>query len=174
VVPEPGVFYCFFNFNFYYSCIINFTITILIFLFLPSSFSLLLQCYDPLLSLPTTLSAPSHPLNPPSSLTLLTSPNLSPQYLFLLHTYHPMTSLLYKLYTTPAPVIPYTSTLHYNRNTPKHTQGPQKTAAPISLSLLQLLFLPPLFCTIFTNYPNFQSSFTKLYKQLCNIIYTYV
>jgi hypothetical protein len=68
VVPEPGVFYnIFFNFNFYYSCIINFTIIILLSLFLPSSLSLLLLCYNPLFSLSSTFSAPSHPLFPPSS-----------------------------------------------------------------------------------------------------------
>jgi hypothetical protein len=64
------MFLSFFNFNFYYSCIINFSITILLSLFLPSSLSLLFLCYNPLFALPTTLSATSYPLfslsSPPS------------------------------------------------------------------------------------------------------------
>jgi hypothetical protein len=52
---------CFFKkfFYFYYSCIINFTITILLSPFLPSSLCLLLLCYNPLFSLPTNLSTHS-------------------------------------------------------------------------------------------------------------------
>jgi hypothetical protein len=46
---------------------VSFSITIFLSLFLPPSLSLLLLCYNPLLSLLTTLSAPSHPLSSPSS-----------------------------------------------------------------------------------------------------------
>jgi hypothetical protein len=61
---------------FYYSCIINFTITIILSLFLSFSLSLLLLCYNPLLSLPTTLSAPFHPIHsfPCLHIPLLSSP----------------------------------------------------------------------------------------------------
>jgi hypothetical protein len=75
--------FLFSNFYFYYSCI-NFIIIILLSLFLSSSLSLLLLCYNTLFSLQTTLSAPSHPLFPPSSpplpvlpppVTILTPPS---------------------------------------------------------------------------------------------------
>jgi hypothetical protein len=88
-VPEHGIFYCVsLKIFFYYSCIINFRITILLSLILPSSLSLLLLCYNPLFSLLITLSAPSYALFPPSSLsppilsqpvsTLLLPPTHSP------------------------------------------------------------------------------------------------
>jgi hypothetical protein len=67
---------------------------------------------------------------------LLSFPNLSQLYPSLLHTHHSVTSLLSQPYTPPAPAIPDTSTLHYNnRNTSKHTQGPQNPATPILLPL---------------------------------------
>jgi hypothetical protein len=53
------------------------------------------------------------------------------------------TNLLYQLYTNQPLAIPNTSTFHYNKNTPKHTQSSQNPAAPIS------------FGATFTNYPNF-------------------
>jgi hypothetical protein len=102
--------------------IINFTITIFLSLFLPPSLSLLFPCYYPLFSLPATLSALSHPLYPCLHLLLISFPNLSPHYPSLLHTYHPLTSLLYQI---PPSCYPRHSTLHYsNRNIPKHAQGP--------------------------------------------------
>jgi hypothetical protein len=65
------IVFLFFYFYFYYFCIINFTITILspLLLFLPSSLSHQFLCYNPLFSLPTTLSSPSQlfPLSSPSS-----------------------------------------------------------------------------------------------------------
>jgi hypothetical protein len=48
----------------FFFCIINFAVTIFLFLFLLPSVSLLFLCYNPLFSLPTSLSAPSHPLSP--------------------------------------------------------------------------------------------------------------
>jgi hypothetical protein len=45
---------------------------------------------------------------------------LSPHYPFLLHTHHPLTSLLFQLYTVPAPSNPWHCS---NRNTPKHEKG---------------------------------------------------
>jgi hypothetical protein len=58
-------------FPFFYSCIINYTITIPLSLFSSSSLSLLLLYYNPLFSLPATLSAPSYPCfslsSPPTS-----------------------------------------------------------------------------------------------------------
>jgi hypothetical protein len=64
-------------------------------------------------------------------LSLPSSPNLSPHYHSLLHTQYLLT-----IPTQPQPpAIPDTSTLHYNnRNTPKHTQGPQNPATPITLN----------------------------------------
>jgi hypothetical protein len=99
---------------------------------LTPSLSLLLLCYNPLFSFPTTLSAPFHPISPPAFNYLF--PNLSPHYPSLLHTHHLLTNLLYQLYTTPTPAIPDTSTLHYNRNT--LTQGSQNPAAPTLLPSL--------------------------------------
>jgi hypothetical protein len=72
--------------------------------------------------------------------------------LFSLPT-HLLTSLLYQLYTPPAPEIPDTNTLHYNnRNTPKHTQGPQSPAPVITLPPRP--FPSPLYSATFTNYLN--------------------
>jgi hypothetical protein len=63
-------------------------------------------------------------------------------------TCHQTTSLSYTLITCwptycnnltqpQPPAIPDTSTLHYNnRNTPKHTQGPQNSAAPTHITSL--------------------------------------
>jgi hypothetical protein len=80
-------FIVFLYYYYYYYCIINFTITIPLFLFLPSLLSLLLH-YNPLFSLPSTLSAPSHSLFPPYPppppilpqpvITLWLSPTYSP------------------------------------------------------------------------------------------------
>jgi hypothetical protein len=67
---------------------------------------LLFLCYSPLFSLTTTLCTPSHPLSPCIYFPLLSFPNLTPHYPFLLHTHHPLTSLLYQLYTTLAPCNP--------------------------------------------------------------------
>jgi hypothetical protein len=147
MVPEPSVFItCFFLF-------------FPVLLALPSLFS---YPYSYLLHFPTFSCATIHALPPnysfyPFSSTLSPSsppcpilPNLSSHYLSLLHTQHALTSLLYQLYTTPAPVILDTSTIHDNRNTPKHTEGPQKPAAPISLPHPSP-FPSPLFSAIFTN-----------------------
>jgi hypothetical protein len=65
-------------FLYYYSCIINFTITILLSLFLPSSLSLLLLCYNPFFSFPTKLSTPYNPLLSQYSPLLPILTNLSP------------------------------------------------------------------------------------------------
>jgi hypothetical protein len=127
VVPILGVFFLYLYFNF--------IITILLSLFLLPLLSLFFLCYNPLFSLPTTLSAPLHPLSPHLLLSLLSFPNLSPQYSSLLHTHHLLTSLLYQLYTTQPPSIPKISTLYYNnRNTPKSTKGPKTQDPPIPLS----------------------------------------
>jgi hypothetical protein len=46
---------------------------------------------------------------------LLSFSNMSPQPYSLLHTHHPLNSLLYQLYTLPTPCNPYKSILHYSR-----------------------------------------------------------
>jgi hypothetical protein len=120
-------------------CIINFTITILLYLFLPPLLSFLFLCYSSLFT-PTILSAPFHPLSP--CLCLLQTVS----YIFTTHwvawcnkssSAHPQPS-----------GISDTSSLHYNSGTtPKHTRVP-KSMSPISLPL------PPI-SVAFTNYPGF-------------------
>jgi hypothetical protein len=139
-------------------CVINFIITIFSSLFLPSSLSLLLLCYNPLFSLLTTLSALSYLLSPP----VFTSPSNPPP------TSHCTTPPSYTLttrwlaysanFTQPQPpVIPDTCTLHYNRNISKHTQEPQNLAAPIPLTPL----------THSTSHPPFQCHLHQFPKFLC-------
>jgi hypothetical protein len=150
VIPEPGVFYCFFfflfNFYFYYSCIINFTIIILLALFFPSSLSFPLLCYNPLFSLPTTLSGPSHPLFSHLHLLFLSSPNLSPHYLSLLHTHHLLTSLLYQLHTIPAPCNPWHKhpSLQQQKYIQTHTRETKSSSLHTSSSTHLPPFPPPL------------------------------
>jgi hypothetical protein len=56
-----------------------------------------------------------------------------------------VTNLLCQLYTTQPSAIPDTNTLHYNRNTPKHTQEPQNPATPIPLPpLIHFTSQPPI------------------------------
>jgi hypothetical protein len=92
---------------FFFFCIIYFTVSTFLSLFLSLPLSLLFLCHNPLFSLPTIISAPSHPLSPCLHLSLLPSPNLSPHYPSLLHTHHLLTRLLYQLYKTPAPYNPW-------------------------------------------------------------------
>jgi hypothetical protein len=125
-------------------CIINFTNTIFLSLSYPLHF-LSFSC-DTIHCSPLNYSF--CPLSPSLSSIFTTSsypPNLSPHYpIFPTHS-HLLTSLLYQLYTIPAPCNPDTSILHYNnRNIPKHAQGPQNPATPISLPLPTHLFLVPL------------------------------
>jgi hypothetical protein len=115
-------------------CTINFTITIFSSLFSPlslSSFSCATIHYFPsqLLFLPLlfhSLPLPSPLFHPPSTCHYTT-----------LHFYTLITCR--QIYCTnfikPQPLaIPDTNTLHYsNRNTLKHTQGPQNSAAPSAL-----------------------------------------
>jgi hypothetical protein len=74
---------------------------------------------------------------------LLSFPNLSSHYPSILHSHHPLTSLLYHLYTLQPLAIPDKSTLQYNsRNIPKHTQWAQNPAAPLYLPPPTHFFLP--------------------------------
>jgi hypothetical protein len=155
----------FFNFNFYYSCIINFTITILLFLFLPSSISLFFLCYNWLFSLPITVSAPSPPLF--SIFTSLSYPSptchhtTSPSYTLITHWLDYCTNCKQPQH----PPIPDISTHHYNnRNTHKHTQGPQKPTAPIHVPLPNPHLPQPLFSATSTNSPK---SITCLITIIC-------
>jgi hypothetical protein len=120
-----------FNFHFYsYFCFLFLYYKLhhqyLLIPILTTSLSILLLCYNPLFSFPTILSAPSHPLSSPTC----TSPSHPPP------TCHQTTPPSYRLTTCQltyctnitqpqTPAIPDTSILHYNRNTPKHTQGTQ-------------------------------------------------
>jgi hypothetical protein len=61
-------------------------------------------------------------------------------------------------FTQPQPPpIPDTSTLHYNRNAPKHTQGPQHPAASTSLPRLPTPLPTSSFSATLTNFTNFYS-----------------
>jgi hypothetical protein len=73
---------CFFlfSFSFFNPCIINSIITILLSLFSPCLLSLLLLYYNPLFSLPTTLSAHYQHSFHCLHLPLSSSPNLSPMF----------------------------------------------------------------------------------------------
>jgi hypothetical protein len=101
---------------------------------------------------PTTLSAHSHPLFPIFT-PLLMTPNLSSHHPSLLHIHHLLTSILYHLYINPTSCNPWHK--HYNnRNTPKHTQGPQNPAAPTPLKPpTHPFYCLPLFNAIFINSP---------------------
>jgi hypothetical protein len=117
-------------------CTINFTITIFSSLTSHTSCSLLLLCYNPLLSFPTTLSAPSHPLSFPAftsaSHTPQTCHQTTPPF-YTLTTYWPTYCTNFTQYQPPT--IPDISTLHYNRNTSKHTQESQNPVVPTLLPL---------------------------------------
>jgi hypothetical protein len=96
-------------------------------------------------------------LSPQLYFPVLSFLNLSPHYTCLLHTHHPLTRLLYTNCTQPQPpAIPDTSTLHFNKNPPKHAQGPQNPTVPILLPPpIHLFSHLPLFSATFTNYSNF-------------------
>jgi hypothetical protein len=91
----------------------------------------------------------------PSSTPLWPSPNLSPHYLSLLHTYHLLTSLEYKLYTTPALCNPWHKhpPLLQQKYTQTHTRV-TKPSSPIPLNPPTHPFsCSPYFSTTFTNSP---------------------
>jgi hypothetical protein len=118
IVGFKFLFYFIISIFFFYLCTINFTITILSSLLSPSSLSLLLLCYNPLLSFPTILSAFSHPLCPLPSL----SPSILPQ---------PVTTLpLPPTYSPPAdkPTIP---TIHNPNPLKSLIQAPYTTTTKI-------------------------------------------
>jgi hypothetical protein len=118
-----------------------------------------------LLTPSSLLSYPhSHTLHSPScpilqSLVHLTnysfcpfSSILSPDFIFHSYPPQPVTTLpswsaAYSTNCTKQqpPAIPDKNTLYYNRNTPKHTQGPQNTATPITQPTQTLPFPPTLF-----------------------------
>jgi hypothetical protein len=96
----------------------------------PSSSCAKIHCCPPQqLVLPLLIHTVHHPLP---------SPRILPQPVTrlpsLLHTCDLLTNLLNQCYTPQTPAIPNTSTIyHNNRNTPKHTQGLRKPAAPTLL-----------------------------------------
>jgi hypothetical protein len=108
---------CFFGFVF---CVITFSMNI----FNPYSYLLhflFFLYYNALFSLPTTLSASSHPLCPIFTSSSYPFPTVT-THPSLLHTHLPLTSLLYQLYTHPAHCKPWHSPLHCNSGSiPWHT-----------------------------------------------------
>jgi hypothetical protein len=100
------------------------------------------------------------------------SPTLSPAHTFLSHSpppCHQTTPPSYTLTTylpayctnctqTQSPAVPDTSSLHYNRNTPKHIQGPQKPSSPHIASTTHLTPPPAFPCSAtLSNFPNLYS-----------------
>jgi hypothetical protein len=125
-------FYFYSYFLFFSFCTINLTITIFSSLLSPPSLSLLL-CYihcspSQLLFLPLLIHYLSLLLPPP--LILLQPVTTLP---LLLHTHRLLANLCTNFTQSQPPAILDTSTLHYNRSTPKHTQGPKNPAAPTPL-----------------------------------------
>jgi hypothetical protein len=99
----------------------------------PPSLSLLLLCYNPLLSFPTTFSAPSHLLSPPH-FTCSYYPNQT--------TYHQTTPPSYTLTTcsptyctnikqSQPPVIPDTGITLQQKYTQTHTKPSNPTLLPL-------------------------------------------
>jgi hypothetical protein len=142
-----------FSLLFFSSCFLFVSVIIVGFLFLflfsfflsilsalpsPSSHLYSHSLHSPSFSFPTTLSDPSQLLSPPFSPPPPFLLNLSPHYSpYTLTTCWPT---YYTNFTQPQPpTIPDTSTLHYNRNTLKHTQGPQN---PVAHTLLPSLTQP--------------------------------
>jgi hypothetical protein len=104
------------------------------------SFCLFLPTLSPCLHLP-------HPL----------TPNLSPDYISLLHTHHLLTNLLYQLYTTTTPCNPWHKNLHYNNRNILNTHRSQNPAAPTLLPYSPIpLPTSPSSATL-TNSPNIYS-----------------
>jgi hypothetical protein len=143
---------CFFflSFFYFYSCIINSIITILLFLFLPSSFSLVLSPNYSFCSFSSTLStvftSSSHP---PSTChhTTLASYTLTICWL----AYHTNSTQL------QPPAILGTNILHYNnRNTHQNTHEWQNSTAPYLLSYPSTPFpATPFYSATFTNSPKY-------------------
>jgi hypothetical protein len=127
--------FIFFSLVVFFSCIINFITTIFLSLFLLPSHPPLFLCYNPLFSLPTTLSSHSHP----HSVPVFTFPSFPSQPVTTLFPPSYSLNTHWLVYCTTiynlSPLQSLTSILHYNnRNTHKHTQGPQNPAAPTSLT----------------------------------------
>jgi hypothetical protein len=103
---------------------------------------------------PTILSSPSHPLSPSVfAWPLLTFPYLSPQYPLLLHIHHPLTSLLYQLYTPPALWNPWHK--HPLLQQQNYTQTQTRAPKPSSSNTSSHTHPTPPFNATFTNYQSF-------------------
>jgi hypothetical protein len=75
----------------------------------------------------------------------LSSPNLSPHYLFLLHMHDPLTSLLYQLYTSPAFWNPWQKHPSLQQKyTQTHTRATKPSSPHFSSSTHPSLFPLPL------------------------------
>jgi hypothetical protein len=106
----------------------------------------------------------SSTLSPCPQLPLPFFPNLSPDYPFLLHTYHLLTNLLYQLYTIPTPWHPWHKhpTLQYQKYTQTCTRVyAQNPAAP---TLLPPLTHPASASTFSATYPTPQISIASQAK----------
>jgi hypothetical protein len=85
----------------------------------------------------------------------LYAPNLSPHYPSFLHTHHPLTSLLYKLYSTPATCNPWHKhpPLQQWKSTQTHTRATKPSSPHNFTPSTHPFSCPPLFSVTFTNSP---------------------
>jgi hypothetical protein len=141
-------FLVFFVCLFYYGSFFIFIFIPIFFLFLSilltlppsSSHPYCYPLHSPSFSYAKIHSSPSQLLFLPLLIHFLHLPTPSPPILPQPPTRLPLPPMHYHLltyytnFTQPQPpAIPDTSTLHYNRNTPKDTQGPQTSADPTQL-----------------------------------------
>jgi hypothetical protein len=153
-------------------CIINFTITIFLLLFLPLHFltfsCAIIHCSpSQLLYLLLCIHSLPH-----LHLCLLSSPNLSPHYLSLLHTHHLLTS---QLCTPPVPCNPWHK--HPPLQQQKYTQTCTRATKPSSLCVSSPTHLPffplLLFSVTFTNSLNFYIYLNNDYPPQTPTVYRY-
>jgi hypothetical protein len=131
----------------------------LLILTLNPSLSLLLLCWNPLFPSPGTHFSTSHTTLPPVLTLASHSPPTCHQTNPVSYTFITWWLTYYNNFTQPqTSAIPTTSTLYYNnRNTPKHTQGPQNPTAPALLPSLTTPLLTSPFSATLYNSPNFYS-----------------
>jgi hypothetical protein len=112
----------------------------------------------PIVLLPKNSLCPFSHILPCPHLLFTFSPNMSPDYPSLLCTHYLLTSIYTNFIQPQPPAVPdINNPQDNNRNKPKHTQGPQKPAAPMMLlpSTTPLPASP--FSATLSNSPNFYS-----------------